>query len=395
MLQVLESRADVATWHVLQISNVLDEELAMALSESVPVIGWRPITRVLGGIGDLVFRPSSERRSATLRYHSFSLMRGYARRPVSAIACTGASVSRRLRTQSRYPDRDVLVCTTPFLVPVAERWQGPVVYWLTDRIEAYESAKGIDVPALDRRMCARANLVCPNSDRLREYLVQEAGCEADRIELLPNATRASNLLARPLMAPVTLPESISHRKRPVAGVLGNMGSNLDWPMLLQVVRATPWLTWLFVGPVGSDVPDPVQRDARAEVQYCRNACFIGPRPYGELVQYARGLDVAILPYRRREPTYSGSSTRFYEHLAACRPMIATRGFAELLHREPLIRLVGDAQEMIAALGNLRSICFHDGHEELRWRESFSNTWQARAQTMQAALASRSAALAVC
>ena len=35
-----------------------------------------------------------------------------------------------------------------------------------------------------------------------------------------------------------------------------------------------------------------------------------------LAAYARAFDVAVLPYRRVEPTYSGSSTRFYEHLAA-------------------------------------------------------------------------------
>src|ERR1035438_206201 len=71
--------------------------------------------------------------------------------------------------------------------------------------------------------------------------------------------------------------------------------------------------------------------------------FTGGKRYGDLQAYARSLDVAFLPYqRRKEPTYSGSSTRFYEHLAACRPMISTRGFEELLHKEPLLRLVDRA-----------------------------------------------------
>src|ERR1700678_4648880 len=89
--------------------------------------------------------------------------------------------------------------------------------------------------------------------------------------------------------------------------------------------------------------------------------FVGPKAYGDLKDYARALDVAILPYRKREPTYSGSSTRFYEHLAACRPMISTRGFAELLEKPPLVTLVDTANEMEEALNALRAEGFTDGY----------------------------------
>ncbi len=375
------------TWHILQISADLDEEFASALSEYVPVIGWKPEPRLLSGWIDLPMR-HAVRRSPSFQICSFGRMPGYARPLLSALAHVGPSVCRRLQSQTQTPERDVLVCTTPFLVPVAECWPGPVVYWLTDRIADYTSANNIDVRALDKRMCIAADLVCRNSERLRDYLVMETGCAPSKIQIMPNAVRSSNLLAQPLMDPRALPQAVCDRKRPVAGVLGNMGSNLDWLLLLEAVQKSPWLTWLFVGPVNRDVHDPVHRRAREEVQHCRNACFVGRKPYGELVHYARGIDVAVLPYFRREPTFSGSSTRFYEHLAACRPMLATHGFAELLQKEPLLRLVADATEMLSALECLRGSGFSDGHEALRWRESYCNTWQVRAQAMQTALASR-------
>ena len=373
---------------MLQISADLDQEFASALSEYVPVLGWRPEPSLLSGWFNLPGKQSVERRSPTFQIHGFGRMPGYARPVLSALARVGPSVCRRLQSQVREPGQDVLVCTTPFLAPVAECWQGPVVYWLSDRIADYTSASSINVRALDKRMCIAADLVCPNSDRLREYLVLETGCAPAKVQVVPNAVRASNLLPQPLLEPRPLPQEAEHRKRPVAGVLGNMGSNLDWPLLLQTVQKTPWLTWLFVGPVNRDVHDAEHRQAREEVRHCRNACFVGAKPYGDLVNYARGVDVAILPYFRREPTFSGSSTRFYEHLAACRPMLATRGFAELLQKEPLVRLVGDATEMCSALESLRASEFSDGQETSRWRESYRNTWQVRAQTMQSALASR-------
>jgi len=66
-------------------------------------------------------------------------------------------------------------------------------------------------------------------------------------------------------------------------------------------------------------------------------------------------------------------------------MIATRGFAELLKLEPMLRLVNTADEMILALEELRRADFRDGHETLRWQASQTETWEDRAATMRSAL----------
>ena len=88
-----------------------------------------------------------------------------------------------------------------------------------------------------------------------------------------------------------------------------------------------------------------------------------------------------MPYRKQEPTYSGSATRFYEHLAACRPILSTRGFHELLTKEPLLRLIDRGAEIAAAVDELRSRGFCDGAEELRWRASREGTWRVRARDL--------------
>lgn len=115
------------------------------------------------------------------------------------------------------------------------------------------------------------------------------------------------------------------------------------------------------------------------------ARFVGSKPYGELQRYARCFDVAVLPYRKKEPTYSGSSTRFYEHLTACRPMVATRGFAELMEKVPLVTLVNTGAEMALALKELGAKGFRDGLETARWEASRSGTWEERARTLRRAL----------
>ena len=258
-----------------------------------------------------------------------------------------------------------------------------MVYWLTDLIAEYGSAKGIDVPALDTRMCRVATLVCPNSRRLAAYLTRR-GCDPGKILVLPNATREQNVAPQPLKHPQRLP-FLMPDPRPVAGVIGNLAGNMDWVFLETAINATPWLRWIFVGPVTMAIADVRHARARSRTQAMDNVLFVGKKPYGELTTYARSFDVAVLPYLRCEPTYSGSSTRFYEHLAACRPMLATRGFEELIWKQPLLQLVDSPAEAVAALEQLRAADFDDGQIYQRWMASQNGTWQRRTADLQRAL----------
>lgn len=236
---------------------------------------------------------------------------------------------------------------------------------------------------MEERMCQAATLVCPNSERIARYLLDTARCAPNKITVIPNATRSSNIFRELPGGPGPLPPDIADLPRPLAGVIGNLAANMDWELLQTVIDATKEFTWVFVGPM--DMPirgDPWQRRIRQELlQRGGRVRFIGGKPYSALCDYARALDVAVLPYRKQEPTYSGSATRFYEHLAACRPMVSSVGVAELLDKEPLLQLASTSEEMICRLEALRTAGFQDGNELLRWKTSLDETWDARAATM--------------
>ncbi len=375
----------ILTWHVLQLSDALDAEFSSALGESVPVLAWQPVRHVLPWSG------AEQEHMLTdppLRVRQFPLLRGYSRFPISAVYDFGAVLAERIARQCETPAECPLVCTAPYFASVAERWPGPVVYWLTDLIAAYPSADADQVRRLDTYLCRSADLVCPNSYRLAEYLIEQAQCEPTKIQVIPNATRACNVLPRLPAQPAELPADLRDLPRPCAGIVGNLAGNLDWVFLEQLITKVPGFSWAFVGPTSMRIDDPVQRAAREVVMAHPAARFVGRKPYGELAAYARSFDVAVLPYLGVEPTYSGSSTRFYEHLVAGQPIVATRGFEELLRKEPLLRLVDSAEDAAAWLVELRARGFDDGLREVRWRASLSATWQHRARTMQEALVDR-------
>lgn len=375
------------TWHVLDVGSVWVKEFGSALSGFVDTLGWQP---EISWVGSFRSKEFTERLSdPALKVQHFPLQRGYSRFPISALARLGTKQTARLRLASECPAESPLICTTPFYAPVAELWPGPVVYYQTDLTVKYAGVDPKSVRAHDERLCRVAAAVCPNSMRVGDYMAREAGCDPAKIVIVPNATRSENVLAGTQSEAGPLPQDLEDLPRPVIGVIGNLAANLDWNFLFSAVKQTPNYSWAFIGPTDMPVYDGDQRAARERLQKLGGRVrFTGRKPYALLQRYARCLDAAVLPYRRKEPTFSGSSTRFYEHLAACRPILSTRGFEELLHKEPLLTLVDSAEELVCRLNDLRATGFRDGLEEMRWRESHQGTWQVRAATLMCALQDR-------
>ncbi len=372
-------------WHVLDVRAIWIREFAAALGQQVPTLGWLPQITATA-----LFRNHEQETlldDPRFPVRCFPLQRGFAKFPIDRIAREGSRMARRILRRTDKPSESTLICTAPHYAAVAERWPGPVVYYVTDRFVNYGDDPGL-IRSLDQRMSKAADLVCPNSQRIARYLIDETNCPSNRLMVIPNATREGNLLST-ASSPSESPRDIADLPRPIAGIIGNLAANTDWELLKQTIDRTPWLSWVFVGPTEMAVDEPMQNHAREFVmRQGGRVRFVGAKPYAILRNYARALDVAVLPYRKREPTYSGSSTRFYEHLAACKPIIATRGFEELLHKEPLLRLVNTAAEMTVALEQLRQTEFRDGQEERRWKASQSETWESRALSMRNALSER-------
>lgn len=360
------------------------KEFASALNGIVPVRSWIP--QMTGTA--LVERWERDARLSDPRLDVsyFPLQRGYSRFPLSLFTNLGPRMAARIARRCSNARQTPLICTTPFYAPVAENWSGPVIYYMTDYTVAYAGLDPDQVRALDRRFASAADLICPNSRRIADYMTREAGCDPEKIHVIPNATRACNVLEAPPEGPGPLPDDIADLPRPIAGIVGNLAANMDWQYLAGTVEQTPEFSWVFVGPVDMPVFDKHQQALRESLrQRGGRIRFVGMKPYGMLQDYARAFDVAVLPYRRHEPTYSGSATRFYEHLAACRPMVATRGQAELLEKEPLLTLTDTAEEAAEALRQLHASEFCDGQEMARWEASRKGTWEERARTMTEAL----------
>jgi glycosyltransferase involved in cell wall biosynthesis len=374
------------TWHVLDIGSIWIKEFTSALTESVPTLGWN--RRMKSWVPRLSVGCLKSLQDPALNFIDFDLQRGYYRFPICQLIGFGRKLSSAIQRLSTDPGSSPLICTSAFYAAVAEKWRGPLVYYLTDFTPKYTDMNLSLVRSLDARICRRADAVFPNSVRIGRYLVEEAGCDPAKITVVPNATRTDNVSDSPLFGPAPLPSDVAHLQRPVAGVLGNLSHNMDWVLLREAIARTPWLTWVFVGPTHMPIPDERAGLAREQVMAAgKRVFFAGEKHYGALQSYARAFDVAILPYKKKEPTFSGSATRFYEHLAACRPIISTPAVFELHDKEPLLSLAATADELVFQLETLKAQQFADGFEVLRWNSSRTETWGHRAAVIRDSVAS--------
>jgi hypothetical protein len=370
-------------WTILDTGSVWLKEFAAALETMVPTRNWCPEMRLFGCREN--WQRNEEIEDPPLSMTRFPLQRGYARFPFAQFVPFQKPLVERMMRLVKHPENSTLICTSPFYAPVAELWPGCVVYYLTDLTKKYAGMNEAQIVRLDRRMCRVAQTVCPNSHRIADYLCTEAACDRSKITVIPNATREENVLGRPAIKSSEPPADLSDLPRPIVGVVGNFASNMDWTLLADAVERTKNVSWAFVGPTGMRMPDQVSSELRRSLMKRGGRVrFLGARPYGQLCRYARAFDVALIPYQKAEPTISGSATRFYEHLAACRPILASRAHAELLTKEPLLKLVDTGEDVAEEIERLRRNGFSDGLEELRWKASQEGTWKVRARHLIAA-----------
>ena len=199
----------------------------------------------------------------------------------------------------------VCLVQLPFWTPLAsaasERWGWRLVYDCMDEHAGFATT-GPAMLAQEAELIANADLVVTSSRSLHEK-----AAPARRRLLLPNAADFPHFHAA-LRAPAKL------RERPVIGYYGAIAEWFDTELVADAARRRP--DWRFV-LVGSTFGARLGELARL-----RNVELVGERPYHDLPERLADFDVAIIPFRRSELTLATNPVKFYEYLAAGKPVVA-------------------------------------------------------------------------
>lgn len=147
---------------------------------------------------------------------------------------------------------------------------------------------------------------------------------------------------------IKIPSDLSALPRPRLGFIGAISAyKLDFDLLRAVADAKPSWSIVLIGLIGEGDPDTDISALRA----CPNIHFLGARDYKILPNYLKGIDVALLPNRLNDYTRSMFPMKFFEYLAAGKPVISTNLLA-LQEYSDFTSIVGSTGEFISAVERL-------------------------------------------
>jgi glycosyltransferase involved in cell wall biosynthesis len=116
-----------------------------------------------------------------------------------------------------------------------------------------------------------------------------------------------------------VPDDLEKIPAPRIGFIGAISEyKVDFNLLRLVAETRPEWSLILIGKVGEGDPWTETR----MLQGIPNVYLLGPRPYSDLPCYLRGIDVAILPNQLNDYTESMFPMKFFEYLAAGKPVVS-------------------------------------------------------------------------
>lgn len=134
-------------------------------------------------------------------------------------------------------------------------------------------------------------------------------------------------------------------KGPIIAFIGAISAyKVDFLLLLELAESRPDYQIVLIGEVGEG--DPLTDTGRLQGQ--SNLHFLGPRPYQDLPQFLQHSDVCIIPSVLNEYTRCMFPMKFFEYLAAGRPVVAV-DTGTITEYASVCRLTKTATEFILAI----------------------------------------------
>lgn len=119
---------------------------------------------------------------------------------------------------------------------------------------------------------------------------------------------------------IAVPMDLQNIPTPRAGFIGAISAyKVNLGLLAEAAKRLPAVSFVLIGEVGEGDPDTNV----AVLQQLKNVYFLGPRAYGQLPNYLKGLDVCLIPAHVNDYTKAMFPMKFFEYLAAGKPIVAT------------------------------------------------------------------------
>jgi glycosyltransferase involved in cell wall biosynthesis len=234
-----------------------------------------------------------------------------------------------------------------------------VIYYCVDEYTALNGVSQANMGELERQLMSRADLVIVSAERL--YRVKSA--VHPNTHLIRHGVDFENF-HKALDPATVVPEDLAKLHKPVIGYFGLMSSDwFDVPLLAHAARCIPEASFVLIGKVAMDM---------SELKALPNVHILGHKPYSSLPAYAKGFDVAVIPFPISEATLNANPLKAREYLAAGLPVVSTA--------IPEVQSLGQcfvAEERESFVHELRRALHSPGSRRDRSESMRPHSWEAR------------------
>ncbi len=226
------------------------------------------------------------------------------------------------RHQARLSLKNPIIWTyNPMVLPLMKELRGSkLVYHSVDDLSA---APGVDRDSIlkhEDELLRAVDFVFCTSRKIEARCRSVAG---DRVYFFPNVV--DEKLFSKARTPIVEPDDLKGIPHPRVGFVGAMSSyKVDFEAILSAVILKPDWHWILIGKVGEGQPEAEFDLALVSLLRQKNVHCIGPRKYEDLPNYLRYFDVVIIPSPLNEYTNSMFPMKFFEYMAAGKPIVASK-----------------------------------------------------------------------
>jgi glycosyltransferase involved in cell wall biosynthesis len=154
---------------------------------------------------------------------------------------------------------------------------------------------------------------------------------------------------------------------PVIGYYGAIDDWFDVDTVAYILATRPSWTMILIGRV--------RREVAKELSHFRNVQLLGEKLYWELPRLLQRFDVCIIPFKKKELINATDPVKFYEMMAAGKPIVASE-IPELLGYQNLCYIARSKEEFVEKI----QIASKENDPALRAKRvefAKANTWEIR------------------
>ncbi|MEJ2880814.1 glycosyltransferase family protein [Pedobacter sp. GR22-6] len=164
--------------------------------------------------------------------------------------------------------------------------------------------------------------------------------------------------------------ALSDIPRPIIGYFGHVERRMDFPLLEEVALSNPDRSFVFVGPVSEEFVPSDFKDHK-------NVYFTGRLPYEDMPSVIKGFDIAMIPFKKDDVSYTIFPLKLFEYLGAGKPVISTDFNLDLKEfTKATVRYCGNAADFT---DSIRFYLENNDDNALKSRLAVAseNTWDKR------------------